>query len=141
MAHKPISAIALAGSLAALMIGLAPVTASAHFTPAPCDFITGGGYVFKDNGLMTNFGVNAGCKNGDFWGNVNVLDHENQFHLKSVSITGYLWDPAAPNSRAPIHATGIFTTMTRETETMTAASGRFMPLRRALTHMMIPAAP
>ena len=99
MAHKSISAIALAGPLAALMIGLAPVTASAHRTPAPCDFITGGGYVFKDNGLMTNFGVHAGCKNGDFWGNINVLDHENQFHLKSVSITGYLWDPAVPNSR------------------------------------------
>ena len=95
--HK--TALALAGTFAALAFGLAPTTASAHLVPAPCDFVTGGGFVFKDNGLMTNFGVHAGCKNGDFWGNVNVLDHENQFHLKSVQITGYLFDPAVPNSR------------------------------------------
>jgi hypothetical protein len=95
--HK--TALALAGSFAALTFAFAPATASAHLVPAPCDFVTGGGFVFKDDGLMTNFGVHAGCKNGDFWGEVNVLDHENQFHLKSVQITGYLFDPAFPNSR------------------------------------------
>jgi hypothetical protein len=48
---------------------------------------------------MANFGAHGGCKNGEFWGNVNYVDHENQFHLKSTRITGYLFDPDAPKAR------------------------------------------
>ncbi len=75
--------------------------ASAHFVPAPCDFITGGGWVIGDSGNFVNFGAHGGCKNGAFWGHVNVLDHAYNppAHLRSTTITGYLMDPAFPNAR------------------------------------------
>jgi len=45
-----------AGAVLALAAGLAvPMQAQAHWVPAPCDFITSGGYVFKDDGAMANF--------------------------------------------------------------------------------------
>ena len=100
MARKWISGAALAGSLAALAMGIAvPTTASAHFVKAPCDFITAGGFVFKDDGAMANFGAHGGCKNNAFWGHVNYVDHETNWHISSTEITGYLYDPAFPNKR------------------------------------------
>jgi len=83
----------------AAALGVASPEADAHWVQAPCDFITAGGYVFKDNFQQANFGAHGGCKNGKFWGNVNVVDHENQFHMKSTRITGYLYDPEAPTAR------------------------------------------
>ena len=73
----------------------------AHWVPAPCDFITGGGWVWNDFGAKVNFGSHGGCKNGAFWGHVNVVDHSYNppAHLKSTRITGYLFDPAFPNAR------------------------------------------
>jgi len=47
----------------------------AHQVPFPCDFTTGGGFVFKDDGNRVNFGIVGGCKNGGFFGHVNVVDH------------------------------------------------------------------
>jgi len=100
MTHKLISALATTGILVAGALGIAtPTTANAHWVQAPCDFVTAGGYVFKDNGEMANFGAHGGCKNGEFWGHVNYVDHENQFHLVSTRITGYLYDPATPLAR------------------------------------------
>ncbi len=80
---------------------LATGSAYAHFVPAPCDFITGGGWVIGDSGAEINFGAHGGCKNGAFWGHVNVLDHSFNppGHLRSTEITGYLMDPAFPNAR------------------------------------------
>ena len=85
-----------------VLIGaLGTVPAEAHFVPAPCDFITGGGFVMSDAGNKINFGAHGGCKNGAFWGHVNVVDHDYNppAHLKSTLITGYLMDPAFPNAR------------------------------------------
>jgi hypothetical protein len=85
-----------------LLVGaLTAGTARAHFVPAPCDFITGGGWVLNDAGDNVNFGSHGGCKHGAFWGHVNVLDHSYNppGHLKSTQITGYLMDPAFPNAR------------------------------------------
>ncbi len=85
-----------------VLIGaLASGSANAHFVPAPCDFITGGGWVIGDSAQMVNFGAHGGCKNGQFWGHVNVVDHNYlpPAHLRSTSITGYLMDPAFPNAR------------------------------------------
>ncbi|TMG79621.1 MAG: hypothetical protein E6H75_00390 [Betaproteobacteria bacterium] len=86
--------LVLAGALAA-------GSAHAHFVPAPCDFITGGGWVITDSGAKANFGAHGGCKNGAFWGHVNVVDHSTNppGHLRSTQITGYLMDPAFPNAR------------------------------------------
>src|SRR5687768_2284512 len=71
-------------------------SAQAHFIPAPCDFITGGGFVFENDGSRVNFGAHGGCKHGAFWGHVNVVHHgfNPPAHLKSTEITGYLMDPA-----------------------------------------------
>ncbi len=98
--------------LVALPLVLAGVltagSANAHFVPAPCDFITGGGWVIGDSGQFVNFGAHGGCKNGAFWGHVNVLDHSYNppGHLRSTEITGYLMDPAFPNAR-DICGTGV----------------------------------
>ena len=100
MAKKIISGAAFAGALALLGAGVgAPTVASAHWVQAPCDFITAGGFVFKDNGTAANFGAHGGCKNNEFWGHVNFVDHDNQYHFDSTRITGYLFDPAMPNAR------------------------------------------
>ena len=98
MRHKITAALIAAGALAA-GIG-APITAHAtSWIPAPCDFVTGGGFVNKDNGHMANFGVHAGCKNGHLWGHVNYVDHETQYHVRSTRITAYLQNSDMPNSR------------------------------------------
>jgi len=95
MAHN-FAKLSLAGAFASLALIAAPLTAHAtNVTPAPCDFITGGGFAFKDNGEMVNYGIHAGCKKGKYWGHINYIDHENQFHLNSVSITGYLIETLA----------------------------------------------
>lgn len=100
MAKKIISGATLAGALALLGAGAGvPTAAEAHWVQAPCDFVTAGGFVFKDNNQRANFGAHGGCKNNEFWGHVNFVDHENQFHLNSTRITGYLFDPATPNAR------------------------------------------
>jgi hypothetical protein len=84
-----------------LVGALAAGSANAHFVPAPCDFITGGGWVITDPGAKANFGAHGGCKNGGFFGHVNVVDHNTNppGHLRSTLITGYLFDPAFPNAR------------------------------------------
>lgn len=90
------------GIAASLILGLLlGSSADAHFVPAPCDFITGGGFVFTDTGPMANFGAHGGCKNGGFWGHINFVDHNTSpgYHVDSTEITGYLIDPAIPNAR------------------------------------------
>ena len=99
MNFKLSSGIAFAAAALAAAAISTPNTAHAHMVKAPCDFVTSGGFVFKDSGAMANFGADGGCKNGDFWGKVNYVDHETGFHLNSTRITGYLWDPAIPNAR------------------------------------------
>src|SRR5438477_11038779 len=100
MSRKWIPGAAIAASLAALALGIAaPTTALAHFVKAPCDFITSGGFVFKDDGKDVNFGAHGGCKNDDFWGHVNIVDHETNWHLSSTQIAAYLFDPAQPDAR------------------------------------------
>ena len=44
-----------------------------NVVPAPCDFITGGGWVIGDSAQFVNFGAHGGCKHGAFWGHVNVV--------------------------------------------------------------------
>lgn len=98
MRHKITAALIAVGALAAGIA--APTTAHAtSWIPAPCDFITSGGFVIKDNGHQANFGIHAGCKNGKLWGHVNYVDHETQYHLRSTRITAYLMNSDMPNSR------------------------------------------
>ena len=55
----------------------------------PCDFMTGGGFIFH-NGAKANFGVAGGCKNGTpTWGHLEYIDHGNGLNVHWTSITGY----------------------------------------------------
>jgi hypothetical protein len=75
--------------------------------PDPCDFVTGGGFVFTNLGARANFGSHGGCKHGAFWGHVNYVDHggvpgKSPYHVRSIEITGYLMFPvdvAPPTAR------------------------------------------
>jgi hypothetical protein len=96
MLKKASSLSALAGACALALGAAAPQPALATtVTPTPCDFVTGGGYVFKDDGQMANYGVHAGCKNGEFWGHINYVDHGLGLHVRSTEITLYVRETLA----------------------------------------------
>lgn len=101
---KAICGFSAATLVAAVAVLGTSVPVGAHFVPAPCDFITGGGFIFLDSGARANFGSHGGCKNGEFWGHVNYVDHggfagERPYHVRSTEITGYLMDATRPNAR------------------------------------------
>ena len=85
----------VAAIVAAGLVIMHQAPASAQLPPVPCDFITGGGFVVKPLGARVNFGAHGGCKHGEFWGHVNVVDHggflgKTPYHIKSTQITGYV---------------------------------------------------
>ncbi|MFN7977672.1 MAG: post-COAP-1 domain-containing protein [Vicinamibacterales bacterium] len=87
-------------AVAALAVGpialsvMAPVTVKAQQQSLDgCDFITSGGFVVGPTGKKANFGAHGGCKNGDYWGELNFVDHANGYHVQSVQITGYVMAP------------------------------------------------
>ncbi len=99
--EKKIGQLAILAIMAGgLLVGLLTVRSTpvyAHVVPSPCDFTTGGGFVYNDDGSKVNFGLVAGCKNGGFFGHVNVVNHDTTgmfagLHISSDKITGYL-DP------------------------------------------------
>lgn len=101
---KVIYAFFAAALVAAGTALMTSVPVSAHWVPVPCDFITGGGFIFTDSGAKANFGSHGGCKHGAFWGHVNYVDHGgfngvSPYHVSSTEITGYLFDPDFPNAR------------------------------------------
>src|SRR5258706_3875778 len=65
-----VAALAVAGLL---LVPSAPVSAGCSI--APCDFITGGGFIFRDDGERANFGSHGGCKKGGFSGARNYVEH------------------------------------------------------------------
>ena len=67
--------------------------------PVPCDFVTSGGFVLKNSGKDANFGAHGGCMGGEFWGHVNYVDHDNGYHVDSLSITAYLTPQPGSNIR------------------------------------------
>jgi hypothetical protein len=89
--------VAVAVALAPQVPDLAPqvtVHARAMQELAPCDFVTSGGFVVNPaTGRKANFGVHGGCKNGDFWGHLNFVDHATGYHVQSTEITGYVVAP------------------------------------------------
>ncbi len=76
----------IATRLAALALLLASGSAFAW----PCDFLTGGGFIFY-NGSKANFGVGGGCKDGSpTWGHLEYIDHGIGLNVHWTSITAYL---------------------------------------------------
>src|SRR6266704_5574945 len=95
-----LGAALLAGGLLLALQASRPTSVYAHEVPSPCDFTTGGGFIFvsqstsssplPETGQKANFGLVGGCKNGGFFGHVNYVDHNNGLHVSSDSITGYV---------------------------------------------------
>src|SRR2546428_11527159 len=102
MPRTVVSALIMGGLVVtALALTRSPV--SAQIVPDPCDFITGGGFVFKGDGARANFGAHGGCKNGAFWGHVNYVDHGGvggapPLPVDSVESTGDLVNPGVPHA-------------------------------------------
>ena len=67
--------------------------------PAPCDTVSFGATLIKNNGWWGDLSGEAGCRKGDLVGHVDYVDHEFKFHMRSTAITGYFYDPAVPNAR------------------------------------------
>ena len=72
---------------------------------SPCDFLTGGGFIVRDNGAKGNFGVGGGCKHGSpTWGHLEYHDHGTGLNVHWTSITAYLFVeqlPADPRNNQP----------------------------------------
>jgi hypothetical protein len=84
-------ALGIAAALPGLSTGR---LVSAH--PAPCDFLTGGGFINTTNGgehelAKANFGIGGGCKHGlPTWGHLEYHDHGNGLNVHWTDITAYL---------------------------------------------------
>ena len=89
------TAAAFALGLAIALIALTSErTLDAH--PAPCDFLTGGGFIITTGGgthapAKGNFGIGGGCKHGTpTWGHLEYHDHGNGLNAHWLTITAYL---------------------------------------------------
>jgi hypothetical protein len=84
-------ALSLAAALAFVFSGQ-----SVSAWEAPCDFLTGGGYIITTasgthDPAKANFGVGGGCKHGSpTWGHLNYIDHGTGLHVHWTAITAYL---------------------------------------------------
>jgi hypothetical protein len=96
----------LSGVLLAGLLTFKSTPVYAHIVPTPCDFTTGGGFVFTDSGNHANFGLVGGCKHGGFFGHVNFVDHDPSapftfggLHMSSDTIDAYFEPFAGSNVR------------------------------------------
>ena len=82
------------GITVALLALTSERTLIAH--PAPCDFLTGGGFIITTGGgthapAKGNFGIGGGCKHGTpTWGHLEYHDHGNGLNVHWLTITAYL---------------------------------------------------
>ena len=78
-----------AAAIAVTLTGRSPIV-SAH--EVPCDKLTGGGFIIRDNGAKGNFGIGGGCKHGSpTWGHLEYHDHGTGLNVHWTSITAYLF--------------------------------------------------
>lgn len=90
----------LTGAVFALGVAAALVALSTERPvlawPAPCDFLTGGGFIITTGGgthepAKGNFGIGGGCKHGSpTWGHLEYHDHGNGLNVHWETITAYL---------------------------------------------------
>jgi hypothetical protein len=66
----------------------------------PCDFLTGGGFIIRDDGAKANFGIGGGCKHGSpTWGHLQYIDHGTGLNVHWTSITGYFFSEQRVDSQ------------------------------------------
>jgi hypothetical protein len=90
--------IATLSALAAAVLMLVLTGPAATAWDAPCDFLTGGGFIITSGyGTLAhepakaNFAIGGGCKHGSpTWGHLNYIDHGNRLHVHWTSITAYM---------------------------------------------------
>ena len=92
-----VAALLCAVALAAGTLFVTTGSLDAHAVPKPCDFTTGGGFVFKDDLERVNFGIVGGCKNDGFYGHVNIVDHGTGLHINGP-VTAYFDPLPTPSS-------------------------------------------
>jgi hypothetical protein len=94
MMRKPLLALCGAIGVAALGLALTGRPASAH--EFPCDFLTGGGYIFTTASethpdVKGTFAIGGGCKHGSpTWGHLEYHDHYTGLNAHWNTITAYL---------------------------------------------------
>jgi len=92
---RTITAAAFACAIAVSLVALTTErTLIAH--PAPCDFLTGGGFIMTTGGnthavAKGTFAIGGGCKHGTpTWGHLEYHDHGNDLNAHWLTITAYL---------------------------------------------------
>jgi hypothetical protein len=98
MSYKHVAMALAAAAILAAGVGV-PRTAHAALEQAPCDTYAAYGQVADDTGMLLYFGSAGGCIAGRFQGGLVYTDARHGFTFRSTRITGYLIDPATPNSR------------------------------------------
>src|SRR5687767_9804867 len=105
----------IAGALCAIatvwVVGIGDSAVIAQTQP-PCDFLTGGGFIYPQGGATGPKGtlaVAGGCKNGSgfgtppapYWGHLQYQDHGINLKVHGTEITAYLPDLLLfdPNAR------------------------------------------
>jgi hypothetical protein len=72
-------------------------------TPPPqageCGKLTGGGWILSSTGAKCTFGVSGGIRRGEFWGQLNYIDHGTGMHVKSTAVTDFRPNPNVPDCR------------------------------------------
>jgi hypothetical protein len=88
--------VATLSALAAAVLMLVLTGPAVTAWDAPCDFLTGGGFIITTasgthDPAKANFAIGGGCKHGSpTWGHLNYIDHGNRLHVHWTSITAYL---------------------------------------------------
>lgn len=90
------SIITAVAAVALVPLGLALANRPVMAHPAPCDFMTGGGFIYTTASgthdlAKANFGVGGGCKHGSpTWGHLEYIDHGTKLNVHWQTITAYL---------------------------------------------------
>jgi len=90
---------------AAFALTVNGISVSAQQPSPPCDFVTGGGYIYPTGpatGAKGTFGAGGGCKNGSglgvppapYWGHLEYHDQADGLIVHGTKITAYLVDTA-----------------------------------------------
>jgi len=109
--RKAIGSLGCALGVAALSALLTQQPASAW--DFPCDFLTGGGYIFTTASgqhpvAKANFAIGGGCKHGSpTWGHLEYQDHGTGLNVHWIDITAYMLEgenfgSTDPKTKQPI---------------------------------------
>jgi hypothetical protein len=143
---------AVGAALALVLIGS---SVNAQQPPPPCDFVTGGGYIFppdqttqQPTSAKGTFGAAGGCRNASGWGHLEYDDHGLGLKVRSTSITGYVHDSSDITDRARLICgnastnQGDVTFVVRVRDAEPGSNGEFdIQLQGAVVYSTCPAFP